>query len=80
MFYIYLFHFGIIIFVFYPTSNLINEETPAQCFPKLLTIFAKGPIVNSHWALNMLLYYLLAKVHRMSMKCSRKSFFCKTQL
>ena len=27
-------------------SNFINEETPAQCFPKPLTIFAKSFIVD----------------------------------
>ena len=27
-------------------SNFINEETPAQCFPKPLTIFAKSYIVD----------------------------------
>ena len=27
-------------------SNFINEETPAQCFPKPLTIFAKSSIVD----------------------------------
>ena len=27
-------------------SNLINEETPGQCFPKLLTIFTKSSIVG----------------------------------
>ena len=95
MFYIYLFHFGIIIFVFYPEavvprcsltvflkisqnsqentftgvsflsapSNFINEETLTQCTPKSLTVFAKRPIVNSDWALNTPLYYLLVKVH-----------------
>ena len=97
MFYIYKFHFGIIISAFYSkavvpkcslklflkmsqnsqentctgvsflsaTSNFINEETPAQCFSKPLTIFAKSPIANSDWVLNIPLYYLLAKVHRM---------------
>ena len=28
------------------TSNFISEETPAQCFPKPLTIFAKSSIVD----------------------------------
>ena len=67
MFYIYSFHFGIIVFVFYPeaverrcsqentytgvsflsaASNFINEETPAQCVSKSLTIFAKSSIVD----------------------------------
>ena len=27
-------------------SNFINEVTPAQCFPKPLTIFAKSSIVD----------------------------------
>ena len=27
-------------------SNFINEETPAQCFPKPLIIFAKSSIVD----------------------------------
>ena len=27
------------------SSNFINEETPAQCFPKPLTVFAKSYIV-----------------------------------
>ena len=27
-------------------SNFINEEIPAQCFPKSLTIFAKRSIVD----------------------------------
>ena len=27
-------------------SNFINEGTPGQCFPKLLTIFAKSSIVD----------------------------------
>ena len=27
-------------------NNFIDEETPAQCFPKSLTIFAKIPIVD----------------------------------
>ena len=27
-------------------SNFINEEAPAKCFPKPLTIFAKGSIVD----------------------------------
>ena len=60
-------------------SNFINEETPAQCFSKPLTIFAKSPIANSDWVLNIPLYYLLAKVHRMWAKGSTKSFSCKTQ-
>ena len=28
------------------TTNFINEETPAQCFPKPLTIFAKSSIAD----------------------------------
>ena len=32
-------------------SNFINEETPAQCFSKLLTIYTKSPIINSDWVL-----------------------------
>ena len=54
-------------------SNFVNEETPAQRFPKPLTILAKSPIVNSDWLLYTPLYYLLAKVHRMSTKRSTKS-------
>ena len=55
------------------TSNFVNEETPAHCFPKPLTILAKSPIANSDWLLYTPLYYLLAKVHRMSTKRSTKS-------
>ena len=40
-----------------------------------LTILAKNPIVDSDWVLDRILYYLLAKVHRMSTKRSTKSFF-----
>ena len=28
-----------------PTSSFVNEETPAQCFPKPLTIFVKSSII-----------------------------------
>ena len=63
------------VFFLCATSNFINEESPAQCFPKPLTIFAKSPIVDSDWVLNTPLYYLLAKVHKMSKKRSMKSFF-----
>ena len=40
-----------------------------------LTIFAKRPIVGSDWVLNMPLYYLLTKVHRMSTKRIYVVFF-----
>ena len=49
-------------------EKLVNDE-------KLLTVFAKNPIVASDRVLNTPLYYLLAKVHTMSTKRYTKSFF-----
>ena len=103
MFHIYLFHFDIIIFAFFPeesngggvpeigvlknfakftrkhlyrtgvsflsaASSFINEETPAQCFPKPLTIFAKSSIVYVR------LGYKCASVLPPDLKPSHKDF------
>ena len=42
---------------------------------KAVNYCRKKPIVDSGWVLNTPLYYLLAKVHRISTKQSTKSFF-----
>ena len=55
------------------TSNFINEETPAQCFPKPLTTFAKSPIVNSYWVLNTPITSLLK--HRECQRNDLQSLF-----
>ena len=88
MLHIYSFHFGFIIFVFYPevverrcslktcprvsflsaASTFSNEETPAQCFPKPLTIFAKSCIVDFR------LGYKYASVLPLDLKPSCKDF------
>ena len=45
-------------------SNFINEKTPAQCFPKPLTIFAKSSVVD----------------FRLGYKCARITSRSKTEL
>ena len=51
-------------------SNFINEETPAQCFPKPLTISAKSSI------LDVRVGYKYASVLPPDLQ---KTFFCKSQ-
>ena len=50
-------------------SNFINEETPAQCFPKPLAICAKSSIVDFR------LGYKYASVLPPGLKPSYKDFF-----
>ena len=52
-------------------SNFINEETPAQCFPKPLTIFAKSFIVDFR------LGYKYASVLPLDLKPSCKGFLLR---
>ena len=49
-------------------SNFINEENPAQCFPKPLTIFAKSYIVDVR------LGYKYDSVLHLELKPSSKDF------
>ena len=39
-------------------GNFINEETPAQYFPRPLTLFEKVPSQMFDWVINTPLYYL----------------------